>query len=125
MRKLSEYKDEEALDLLADILDPVCEIFVDKAVITPLQSGNKVKAVSVAIKNHKKEVVEIMATLNGVEVKDFHYNIVTLPKMVLEILNDKDLLDFFSSQGEEVTKTPFGSVTEATEDEESSDSLNM
>ena len=118
MKKLSEYKDDEALDLLADLLEPCIEMFADKELAALIRSNNKIKAVSHAIKEHKKEVVQIMARLNGKEVKDFHYNVITLPKMVLEVLNDKELLDFFSQQGENGVETLSGSVTENIEGED-------
>ncbi len=118
MKKLSEYKDEEALDLLADLLEPCIELFSDKALWDAIQKDSRIKAVSMAIKNHKESVVQIMATLNGVPVEKFHYNVITLPKMVLEVLNDKELLGFFKSQGENAVETLSGSVTENTEDEQ-------
>lgn len=118
MRKISEYKDEEALDLLADLLEPCIELFSDKALWNAIKSESRIKAVSIAIKNHKQSVVQIMAILHGVPVEEFHYNVITLPKMVLEVLNDKDLLDFFKSQGENAVETHSGSVTENTEDEQ-------
>ena len=117
MKKLSEYKDEDALDLLADLLEPSIDIFSDKELGKLIMNGNKVKAASLAIKNHKEAVVAVMARLNEKEVKDFHYNVITLPKMVLEVLNDKELLDFFKSQGENGVETLSGSVTANTEDE--------
>ena len=44
MKKLSEYKDEEALDLLADIIEPVAFIFSDSEFIETLQE-NKLAAI--------------------------------------------------------------------------------
>ena len=121
MKKLSEFKDEEALDLLADLLDPCAEIFSDKELVGLIRSGERIKAVSKAIKEYKTEVVEIMAALEGVKVEDYHYNVFTLPKMVLNVINDKDLLDFFKSQGESDSENHSGSVTENTEEEETLD----
>ena len=122
MKKLSEYKDDEALDLLADILDPCAEIFADKELVKCIRANERSKAVKMAIKDHRKDVVAIMARLHGVEVEEFHYNLFTLPMMLLSVLNDKDLLDFFSSQGEKVVEIPSGSVTEITEAGEDSSS---
>lgn len=115
MRKLSEYKDDEAMDLLADIIDPCAEIFADKALVSAIRANKRTEAVKMAVRDHRKDVVEIMARLHGEKVEDFHYNLFTLPMMLLSVLNDKDLLSFFSSQGEKVVETPSGSVTENTE----------
>lgn len=116
MKKLSEYKDEESLDLLADLLEPCTDLFSDKALVAVIRSETKLKAIKYAIKNHKKEVVEIMAILNGVPVEEFHYNVFTLPMMVLEVFNDKDLTDFLLQQGKMASVMPSGSVTENTEE---------
>lgn len=118
MKKLSEYKDEEALDLLAELIEPAGDIFSDKEVVTQIRSKNKMAAISLAIKNHKKSVIEIMAVLDGVPVREFHCNILTLPGQLVEILNDEDLWDFFVSQGLMEEQTPSGSAMGTTEEEE-------
>lgn len=118
--KLSEFKDDEALELLANIIVPLTSIFSDKEVVSA--QGNKAKMVSVAIKNHKAEVMEIMARLDCVEPSEYHINALSLPMKVLEIINDKDLLSFFSAQSQNILSEYSGSVMESTEEEESKDS---
>lgn len=103
MKKLSEYKDEEALDVLADLLDPMISILADSELKDAFNSSeNKIAVVKIAIKNHKKEVMEILATLEGIPVEEYHCNIFTLPVKCLEILNDKELVDFFNMQAQEM-----------------------
>lgn len=96
MRKLSEYKNEEALDLLADLLVPLSNIMTDKK-IGGKWKKNRIEAVSYIIKNHKKSVIEIMARLENTPVKEYECNMVTLPVQILGILNDTELLGFFNS----------------------------
>ena len=121
MKKLSEYKDDEALDLLADLLEPCVDLFGNEDMIKVIRTKSRIEAVTYAIKNHKAEVVKIMAILNGTTVEDFHYTIFTLPMMVVEVLNDKELLGFFKSQSETAQETVSGSVTENTEEKETPD----
>lgn len=97
MKKLSEYKDDEALDLLADIVEPAAAIFADKNVKEAFRSDNKFKAAKAIIKTHKKEIIEILARLNNTPVEEYHCNIFTLPAVILQILQDQELVDFFSS----------------------------
>ena len=52
------------------------------------------------IKNHKKEIVEIMARLDGKDPANYTVNFFTLPMKVLEILNDPGIIDLFTSQGQ-------------------------
>lgn len=113
MKKLSEYKDGEALDLLADLLEPVSLILADKEVVKRFKK-NKLKGISYCIKKHQKQVIEVMAYLEGVPVKEYHCNLISLPKTVLDILNDKELMDFFGLQLQTGTEESFGSVTENT-----------
>ena len=114
--KLSEYRDEAALELLADIVGPSVEIFADKQLVELIRGGEKSKAVSTAIKNHKKEVMEILAALEGVPVEEYHCNVFSLPKKLLEILNDRELMAFFSEMQE--TQDASGVATENTTGEE-------
>ena len=44
--KISDYKDEEALDLLVELIDPAAEIFSDKQIANVLQNNQPaIKAV--------------------------------------------------------------------------------
>ena len=118
MKQLSEFKDEAALDLLADIIEPCITIFQDPQFVSAMRSGKTVDAVKVAIKGHKKEVIEVLASMDGVDVKEYHCNFLTLPMRLLDLFNDKELLTFFTSQGLITEETASGSPTENIEDEE-------
>lgn len=119
MRKLSEIQDEKALDMLADLIGPVTEIFSDQELKSIVEKqGKKVDAVKIAIKNHKKAIIEILATLNEVPLEDYHCNILTLPTQVLEMLNDKDMMAFFESQGKMMQEDASGSAMENIEVDE-------
>ena len=95
--KLSDIKGEQSLDLLADLIDPAGEIFSDEKVKTLFDEKSDKKAiVKYMLKNHKKSIIEILAILNGETVETFEFNIFTLPRMVMEVLSDEELLSFFS-----------------------------
>lgn len=117
--KLTEVKNDDALDMLADILEPCGEIFSDKVLSAMYSNGeNPIKMISYAIKNHKKEVIEIMATLEGTPIEEYECNFLSLPVKIMEIMNDMELLNFFGSQGQKKEKESFGSVTENTKAKE-------
>lgn len=114
--KLSEFKGEAALDLLADIIEPAAEILADKEVSDAYKNGEKkIAVVKTIIKNHKKEVIEILAAMEGVPVEEYSCNVLTLPIKLLEILNDKEFLEFFTSAGQTEGAKSSGSPTENTE----------
>lgn len=110
--KLSDYRDEEALDVLADLIEPASEIFSDKEIKAAAESGKRAAAVSVAIKRHKKAVIAILAALNRTPVEEYHCGIFTLPVMLGEMFNDPNVLALFTSAGRMVAQTPSGSLSE-------------
>jgi hypothetical protein len=55
--KLSDYKDEAALDLLAELIEPAAEIMGDQEVIEAAKIENMARVASVAIKRHKRAVL--------------------------------------------------------------------
>lgn len=123
MKKLSEYKDEEALDLLADILSPTVEIMQDEAVQKFFNKGDEnmtvADVVTLVIKSHKKAVMQIMAALEGVPSEEYHCSIFTLPAQLMQVVNDPDLRAFFALQGQTDSASTSGSATGISEDGES------
>ena len=110
--KLSDYKGEEALDLIVELLDPITKIMSDKQIADAYQKVSKLEAIKIAIKNHKTEVIEILAILDGEDPKEYEVNIFTLPVKILEILNDPELIKLFGSQGQTGGAKSSGSVSE-------------
>lgn len=97
--KLSEIKGERALDVLADLIDPVSEIFGDKEIMTALQSGKApAKAIKLALKNHKRAVLDMMAAIDGEDPETYQPSLFVLPKRLLDLLNDPEVQRLFSSQ---------------------------
>lgn len=118
--KLSEYKGEKALDMLADLMEPAAVIMADKEITRMARAGMPtIKVVKAAIKGHTKEVIQILATLDGEEPKEYaeKVNLFTLPAKLLEILNDPDFMSLFTSQGKK-TETLSSSATESIEESE-------
>ena len=93
MKKLSEFKDDEAMDVLAEILEPAYNLIKDNDFKVAMRGDkekgilpNRLEAVKVAITKHRKDVVKMMAVLNETPVEKFHYTLLTLPTMMLEML---------------------------------------
>ena len=113
--KLSEYQGEAALDLLADLIEPAGEIMSDKE-IGEVFKKNRFKAIGLAIRNHKKAVMQILAVLDGVPVEEYKCNVFSLPVKILEILNDSALVQLFTYQGQTGDANSSGSASENIED---------
>lgn len=112
--KLSDIKGEQALDVLADILEPAAEIMQDKEFLAHARGGSKLKAARVAIKNHKKAIITIMALLNGTTAEEYEFNLISLPVQVIQLLNDPEAMILFQLQGQNVVVDNSGSATETT-----------
>ena len=113
--KLSEYQGESALDILADLIEPAGEIMSDKE-IGEVFKKNRFRAIGLAIKNHKKSVIQIMATMDGVPVDEYKCNVFTLPAKILELLNDPSLVQLFTYQGQTGDANSSGSASENIEE---------
>lgn len=95
--KLSEFKNEKALDVLAEIIEPITEIVSDEEVKACIKEKKKIRGIAKAIKNHKKEIIYILAVLDDEPVETYEVNLATLPFKIMEILSDEVLNDFFTS----------------------------
>ena len=113
--KLSEFKDDAALDLIADIIEPATEILADPA-IKEAFSRSKMAAIKVAIKSHKNAMREIVARLDGKNPEEYHFTALSLPVKLLNLLNDPELQQLFTSSGQMEDETACSSASENTEE---------
>lgn len=111
-----ERTNEELLDLFADVLEPVGEILQDKEFVKAADSGQKLTAVSMAIKNHKKAIIKILALVDGVPEDEYKVNLGTLTFKLLKLLNKPEVQLLFFSQAQKSGGVASGSATESTED---------
>ena len=117
MKKLSDYKNGQALDLLVEILEPCVEIMADEEVIDKIQNGStRMEGVKLMIGNHKRAVISILAALDGVPVSEYEFGFFTLPMRLMEVITDKELLGFFMDAQIPSTDSAFGSAMENTEE---------
>lgn len=115
MKKLSDYKDEEAIELWADLLDPMTNIFSDKKVVKVIQSKKPPLIIAKEIlSSHKSDAVKIMLRIDPEPIDGI--NIVTrLVNLVLEFMNHPELKGFFGSAGQGKTEAEsFGNATVTT-----------
>ena len=97
--KLSDIKGERALDVLADLIDPVAEILGDKEISAALQAGKAPStSIKLALKNHKRAVLDMMAAIDGEDPETYQPSLFVLPKRLLDLLNDPEVQQLFASQ---------------------------
>lgn len=116
--KFSELKNEQAIEALADMFEPIVEIASDEAVKSAARSDNRILVVKLILKNHARAIFELMAASEGVPADEYECNMLTLPAKLMELLNRPEFSVLFQSQGQKMGVTSFGSATENTEDAE-------
>ena len=117
--RLSDFENEKALDLLANIIEPATEIMSDEGIAKKYRSGQpKLLIVKDILRNHKKQAMEIIAAMHGVDVEHLKVNPISLAKDILEILNDPELQAVFTLQSQTEAAMYSGSVTENIEEKE-------
>jgi len=65
MKRLSDYKNDEALELWGDIIEPMSAIITDEEVRKTFQSGTNITTiVKMMLKKHPKEVSKILLRID-------------------------------------------------------------
>lgn len=117
MKSLSDYKDEEAIDLWVDLMDPVKSILMDKKVQGVIHSNVPPMVIAQKIlKGHKKEAIEILERIDNTPVDGLNI-LVRLIDILVEIGNNEDIKSFlvFAGQANKQSK-PSGLPTGNIED---------
>lgn len=99
MKKLKEFKDEEAVKLWGRLLVVISELSSDKNAVEAMQSGNKIKILASLTNDHPDKAMEMLKLFS--EDEEYHCTATSLIKDIMELFNDEDLLAVFQSQGEE------------------------
>lgn len=109
---ISKLEGDAALDALADLIEPAAVTFGDPEMSKLVRSGQTLEAVKFAIRNHKREVTEILAILDGKDPATYKPRLLTAPIKLLEILNDDEIQTLFFSPGKTEVQTTSGSALE-------------
>lgn len=118
MKTLADYKDDEALDVWVEILEPALKIFKDKAILKLFKGGKAPVDIAIAVlKKHKKEVTEILLAIDDEPITGV--NIITRLAANIEcFMKEKELRDFFASQAQKRVQNVSTPATESTEEKE-------
>ena len=119
MKKLSDYQGDEAIELWADLLEPMTEIFTNEKVRDVIQSGKpRVIIANVIMHECKKEAVEILERIDPEPINGL--NVITrIVGILAEIGQNAEVKSFFgyAVQGQTDSESS-GLPTENTEGEE-------
>lgn len=118
MKKLSDYRDEEAIEVWADIVEPLSIIMTDKEVKETWQKGVTIFSISkIILKRHAKEVKEILLAVDDTPINGINI-FQRLISFMQDLLTRDDSKGFFSFAEPKEEKESFGSATESIKDGE-------
>lgn len=114
--RLTDFKGNDAIEVLADVMMPISEIVSDGEFQRLIKTtGTPIIQIAVYIlRNFPDEVLDIYEPLT--KEKREEATPTKLIQLILDIMNDPELSSLFTSQGQKEALTPSGSVTENTED---------
>ncbi len=115
--KLSEIQGERAIEVIADLVEPIADIAMDKGLkdVFKVKVGENETAEEAAartikakvpymLKEHKKQIAQILGVLENVDPESL--TILQIVKGITEMLNDRALIQLFSSAALTEEKTP-------------------
>lgn len=96
MGLVGNLENEEMIEALGDVLESIEVLKDDEKLLKIIESQNVLKIGIYLCKNHSKEVVDIMASLEGTPREEYKLTIPKVIKALNEIKADDDMLAFFS-----------------------------
>ena len=121
--KLSDIKGERAIEVIADLIEPVANIATDKECadlfsVKPVKGEDKnvsarkhlVKKVPLLLRTHKRDVIQIIATIDGKSVDEM--NLFSIAAALIGIVQDEALIELFTSAAQSVEETPLSDTSE-------------
>lgn len=97
---ISKIQGENAVEAFADIIVPLTNILGDKEIREEGETVSVASAVAKALKKYTKDVLTIMAVLDGENPKTYSPNIVQIPIKILELANMEEVQQLFMSFGQ-------------------------
>jgi len=118
MKKFSDYKGEDAIELWADLIEPLNVILNNENVRKVIASGeSKMSIAKVVLKECKKEAVEILLRIDPEPIDGLNI-IMRLIAVLADIGSNDEIKSFFGfAEAVETENESSGSATENTEDD--------
>lgn len=118
--KLSEFRGEDALDVLAEIISPVTEILNDGDIKNAWRNNRDLASCcELALKKHRKAMVTVLAATQQKTYEEYMKTVTvfSIPLHLAELASDEVLLDFFLPPPVMKKVASSGDATEAIQEE--------
>ena len=112
--RLSDFKDEKAIEVVAKLLVPIGNIAADKEMASVQKSSKHMgEFVSLLLQKHAQDAMTMLAVLNDQDPADYHCNAATVLADTFQMISDPQLMSLFGLQRQ--TPASSGSASESTE----------
>lgn len=100
--KLSEIKGDRALEVIADIMEPLSNLISDPETKNALKGSSKkpvIKILPKIIKTHKNDIYKMLSVLDGVSVKEYaeNSNMMKIIQDFTDVVMDDSIQALFTS----------------------------
>lgn len=117
MKRLTDYKGEDAIDLWGKIIESASAIITDPEIQKAVNEVSAIVLAGKVIKTHKKEISEILLSVDDTPIDA--QNLVSRTLVLLDDIGKiPEAASFFGLQGQNETKESSGSATANTEETE-------
>lgn len=107
MKKLSEFKNEDGVRVIAKLLQPISRILMAMQG-EKLEGRTALEVIPLMLEKSPKDVVEIFAILSETPVDEYECNGASIMANTLKLASDKEFMELFGLQSQ--TETSSGSV---------------
>ena len=114
--KLSEFKDEKAIEVVAKLLVPIGNIVKNRDNANA-RGGTQLEFASAILANNPRDVMDMLAILDDKDPSEYHCNAATVILDVMNMLADEELLQLFGLQRQTQTSSTSASESGAESEE--------
>jgi hypothetical protein len=114
--KLSEFRDEKAVEVVAKLLVPIGRIVSNKD-NAKARGGSNLEFASAILANNPADVKDMLAILNDKGPSEYHCTAATVIFDVMNMLDDEQLLQLFGLQRQTQTSSTSASESGAESEE--------
>lgn len=108
--KLSDFKDEKAVEVVAKLLVPIMSIASNKENEKAKDKGG-IAFASALLQNNKKDILAIFAILNEKEPEEYHCDAAKVLLDTFTLISDPALMSLFGLQRQTVASSGSASTT--------------
>lgn len=102
MKKLSDYKGDEAIELWADMLMPITRIITDKKIQKVYKTKSRMEVAAEILKLHAKDTTDILLRIDPTPLNGLN-TIVRIVELIVDFEKADELKSFFGSAGQAQT----------------------